>query len=132
MNVMRKTIAVLLSVFVLFSSFSYCLSIHYCGQNIVDIALFGNAKTCSMESEVDLDLKKSCCADRNIFIESEDYLSSKEFEKQAIKKVEILLVKLNFPIGILSEEQSIGYVKKHYTPPLIEHDITLVVQSFLL
>ena len=129
---MKKTIAVLLSVYVLFSSFNYSLSAHYCGQTIVDIALFGNAEACPMSMDMDCDTEEPCCSDRDIFIESEDYLAAKSFEKQEIQKVEALLAELNFPIELLLEEQPINRIQKHYTPPLIEHDILLVVQSFLL
>lgn len=130
---MKKTFAVLLSLIVLLSSLNFSLSAHYCGQTIVDVALFGKAEACPMAAEMNCDSEEApCCADRNIIIEGEEYLSSKSFEKQTIEKVELLLAQLDFPIELLLEEKQTRYFSRTYTPPLIEQDITLAVQSFLL
>ncbi len=130
---MKKTFAVLLSLIVLLSSLNFSLSAHYCGQTIVDVALFGEAEACPMAAEMNCDSdEKPCCANRNIIIEGEDYLSSKSFEKQEVEKVEILLAQLEYPIELLLEEKQTNAFVKYYTPPLIEQDITLVIQSFLL
>ncbi|MEQ8624448.1 MAG: hypothetical protein RJQ00_06320 [Vicingaceae bacterium] len=109
------------------------MSAHYCGQTIVDVALFSDAEPCPMDTGMNNEVKQApCCSDRQIIIEGEDYLSCKPFEKQEVEKVEILLADLQFPIELLVEkEQSISLLE-HYTPPLIERDITVAVQSFLL
>lgn len=130
---MKKTFSVLLSLIILFSSLNFSLSAHYCGQTIIDVALFGEAEACPMAVEMNCDTdEKPCCADRDIIIEGEDYLSSKRFEKQEVEKVEILLAELQYPIDLLLEEKQTSFFSQHYTPPLIEQDITLAVQSFLL
>lgn len=130
---MKKTFAVLLSLVILLSSLNFSLSAHYCGQTIVDVALFGEAEACPMTAEMNCDTdEKPCCSNRNIIIEGEDYLASKSFKKQEVEKVELLLAKLQFPIELLLEEQEANFFLEHYTPPLIEQDITLAVQSFLL
>lgn len=130
---MKKTFAVLLSFVILLSSLNFSLSAHYCGQTIVDVALFGEAEACPMAAEMNCDTdEKPCCANRNIIIEGEDYLASKSFEKQEVEKVELLLAELQFPIELLLEEQEANFFLDYYTPPLIEQDITLAVQSFLL
>ena len=78
---MKKTFSVLLSLIILLSSLNFSLSAHYCGQTIVDVAIFGEAEACPMAAEMNCDTdEKPCCADRNIIIEGEDYLSSKSFE----------------------------------------------------
>ena len=86
-----------------------------------------------MAAEMNNDSEEEpCCSDRKIIIEGEDYLSSKSFEKQAVEKIDILLADLLFPIELLLEEKQDNFFRKYYTPPLIEQDITLAVQSFLL
>ena len=130
---MKKTFSVFLALFVLFSSLNFSLSAHYCGQTIVDIALFGEAEPCAMALEMKKDTNEEpCCENRRLIIEGEDYLSSKSFEKQEVQKVELLLTKLQFPLELLIEEQNTDFFVDHYTPPLIEQDIPTVVQSFLL
>lgn len=129
---MKKTFSVLLSLIILLSSLNFSLSAHYCGQTIVDVALFGEAEACSMAAEMNNDSEEPCCSDRQIIIEGEDYLSSKSFEKQEVEKIDILLSEFHFPLELLLEEEKTHSFLVHYTPPLIEQDITLAVQSFLL
>ena len=130
---MKKTFSVLLSLIILLSSLNFSLSAHYCGQTIVDVAIFGEAEACPMAAEMNCDTdEKPCCADRNIIIEGEDYLSSKSFEKQEVEKVDILLSEFQFPLELLLEEEKTHSFLANYTPPLIEQDITLAFQSFLL
>ena len=130
---MKKTFSVLLALIILLSSLNFSLSAHYCGQTIVDVALFGEAEACPMADEMNNDSEEeTCCSDRQIFIEGEDYLSSKSFEKQEVEKIDILIAELQFHIELLLEEEHTHSFLAHYTPPLIEQDITLAVQSFLL
>lgn len=129
---MKKTFSVLLSLIILLSSLNFSLSAHYCGQTIVDVALFGDAEACPMADEMNNDSKESCCSDRQIIIEGEDYLSSKSFDKQEVEKIDILLAEFQFPLELLLEEEKTHSFIANYTPPLIEQDITLAVQSFLL
>lgn len=131
--VMKKTFSVLLSLIILFSSLNFSLSAHYCGQTIVDVALFGEAEACPMADEMNNDSEEEpCCSDGQIIIEGEDYLSSKSFEKQEVEKIDMLLAELQFPLQLLLEDEQTYSFIVHYTPPLIERDITVVVQSFLL
>ena len=130
---MKKTFSVLLALIILLSSLNFSLSAHYCGQTIVDVALFGDAEACLMSAEMNNDSEEEpCCSDRQIIIEGEDYLSSKSFEKQEVEKIDIILADLQFPIELLLEEEQTNSSLLQYTPPLIEQDITLAVQSFLL
>jgi hypothetical protein len=129
---MKKTFSVLLSLIILLSSLNFSLSAHYCGQTIVDVALFGQAEACPMADEMNNDSEEPCCSDRQIIIEGEDYLSSKSFEKQEVEKIDILLSEFQFPLELLLEEENTPSFIANYTPPLIEQDITLAVQSFLL
>ena len=85
-----------------------------------------------MAAEMNNDSEEPCCSDRQIIIEGEDYLSSKSFDKQEVEKIDILLAEFQFPIELLLEEEQIPSFVANYTPPLIEQDITLAVQSFLL
>ena len=129
---MKKTFSVLLSLIILLSSLNFSLSAHYCGQTIVDVALFGQAEVCPMAAEMNNDSEEPCCSDRQIIIEGEDYPSSKSFEKQEVEKIDILLSEFQFPLELLLEEENTHSFIANYTPPLIEQDITLAVQSFLL
>lgn len=130
---MNKTFSVLLSLLILLSSLNFKLNAHYCGQRLVDIALFGEAEACPMSFESASSSKEApCCKNRDILIEGEDYLSSKSFDKQKVNNFEFLLVDLQYPLELLSIQANAVHFVEQYIPPLIEQDILLVVQSFLI
>ncbi len=130
---MKKTFSILLSIVVLLSSLNFNLSVHYCGEAIVDVALLGDAEACSMAADISIDSKKkSCCSDRLIVIEGEDHLSSKSIEKGGIERIDLLTAELNYPIDLLVQKTIASSYYENYSPPLIEQEIFLSVQSFLL
>ncbi len=65
---------------VLFSTMSFTIDMHYCGDTLVDTSIFTKAKTCGMEmqkpkatSDCSV-MKKNCCTEEQIIIEGQDEL----------------------------------------------------------
>ncbi len=65
---------------VLFSTMSFTIDMHYCGDTLVDTSIFTKAKTCGMEmqkpkaiSDCSI-MKKNCCTEEQIIIEGQDEL----------------------------------------------------------
>lgn len=130
---MNKLIAFLLSLLVLISSINYSLSAHYCGSQLIDLALFGKAESCSMalESNCELDVMP-CCADSSLLIDGEDYLFSKNIKTLVVKKIDVLVAKLSFPIKLIFSSNRPLIQLEIYSPPLIDYEIPILNQSFLL
>jgi len=130
---MKKTFSTLLALVILLSSFNFNLSAHYCGQQLVDLALFGDAEICQMAKEKACESEEmTCCTDRDIIIDGEDYVSSKDLSKQEIKKIEVLITSLEYPIELLVSSEFSTETEENYDPPLIEREIPILIQSFLL
>ena len=53
----KKISAILMAVVVLFSTMSFTISEHYCGDKLVDSALFSKAEFCGMEMQLPLQSK---------------------------------------------------------------------------
>ena len=57
---------------VLFSTMSFTIDKHYCGDTLVDVAIFNKAKTCGMEiQQTDSNsgcsvMKKGCCSEEQL------------------------------------------------------------------
>lgn len=75
---------------------------------------------------------KGCCEDKSVVIDADKYLS-KITEKIADKSYQ------NVPLALISitqiENSLNGLAYSHfvkYKPPLIERDITILVQTFLI
>ena len=64
---------------VLFSTMSFTVNMHYCGDTLVESAIFQKAKGCGMEMEKPSTeecsiTKKNCCDDKQLAIEGQDEL----------------------------------------------------------
>jgi len=75
---------------VLFSTMSFTVDMHYCGDTLVDTAVFSKAHTCGMEMQNSTTkecsiTKKSCCNDEQIAIDGQDDLKN-SFDKLSLEK----------------------------------------------
>ena len=67
-QVFHKIMSLLMAFVVLFSTMSFTVDMHYCGDTLMDTAIFHKAETCGMEMENPLTdgcsiTKKNCCSD---------------------------------------------------------------------
>ena len=90
-NVVHKITSILMAFVVLFSTMSFTIDMHYCGDTLVETAVFHKAKGCGMEMEKpsvdDCSIaKKNCCDDEQLAIQGQDELQLQvdkiSFEKQ--------------------------------------------------
>ncbi|WP_243473845.1 HYC_CC_PP family protein [Winogradskyella sp. MH6] len=132
---LNRTIAVTLSFLVLFSTLSLAIEKHFCGDTLVDVAIFTNVKKCGTEmqdmnqSEI---VKKSCCKDETEIINGQDELKINSFDDLSSIQKQIL-VAFNFSYINLFE----GLPKKtipnrDYSPPEIVKDIHVLDETYLI
>ena len=77
----HKTASFLMAFVVLFSTMSFTVDMHYCGDTLVDTALFKKAKSCGMKMQNPSTkgcaiTKKDCCNDQQIKVDGQDDLKS--------------------------------------------------------
>ncbi|MEQ8554810.1 hypothetical protein RT717_01335 [Imperialibacter roseus] len=143
----RQKSAILLSMLVLFSSMSFNFSMHFCMGQLESIALFQQAKPCEMvtqpvpcvhdhhDQECELNhthtAKKGCCEDHFLQVEGQDELArvAAPVSMPDFHMVAVLYALVSF---IFSAPTVDYYSYKDYSPPLIERDIPVLVQSFLI
>lgn len=136
-EVLKKITAFLMALVVLISTMSFTISEHYCGDHLVDSALFSKAESCGMELEKpgpnkDCNVqKKNCCSD-----------VVKQFEGQSELKTQV--INLNFEQQLVIASFIYSYINlfqgldenivpfKYYSPPLIVTDIQVLDQEFLI
>lgn len=120
---------------VLFSTVSFSVEKHFCGDVLVDVSLFTEADKCKMESlEIDFEkiTKKSCCKDTVDIVKGQDELIVKslyelDFEQQ------LLIGAFYFSYVNLFEalpQQTIPH--KDYSPPNLIFDRQVLDQVFLI
>ena len=125
----------------LISTIGHSVSIHLCGGEIENMALFGQAQACSVQANgCYADLKgnngsfhiKGCCEDKTLIIDADKFLS-KVIGKITDKNYKITPL---LPVSISQIENATdALVYAHfvkYKPPIIGRDITIIVQALLI
>jgi len=68
-----------MALVVLFSTMSFTISMHYCGDTLIETAVFQKAKGCGMEMQNPSTkgcaiIKKNCCNDEQLIVDGQDEL----------------------------------------------------------
>ncbi len=132
----HKILAITMSFVVLFSTMSFTINMHYCGDTLVETALFQKAKGCGMEMEKpstdDCSIaKKNCCDDEQLAIQGQDELQLQvdkiSFEKQ-IFVASFVYSYINLFENL--EENVVSF--KDYSPPLVTRQIYKLDETYLI
>ena len=122
---------------VLFSTMSFSISEHYCGDNLVDSSLFSTAESCGMEMENsfaigDCDIQKNnCCKDVVKLFEGQDDIKTNpldlNFSEQTLV-ASFIYSYVNLFEGL--EENIIPF--KEYSPPILITNIQVINETYLI
>jgi hypothetical protein len=123
---------------VLASSISHSISFHFCGGEIQHLAIFGQAQKCEQhDNACDHGNKanhtslnhKGCCEDTTLLIDSDKYRAT---EKVTVESPQfVCLPEISVGLEVSPDKSQFSHFSL-YKPPLIERDITLLVQTFLI
>ncbi len=140
-NRILQFLSVAMAVLVLFSTLSISIEKHYCGEHLVDVAIFTEAEKCGMEAanmgqetsgEDSLFMKNSCCKDVVDLVEGQDELSlEKTKELNSHQKVFIFSIAYTFS-GLFELEPQDHSPFEYYSPPNVVEDIQVLNQVFLI
>ena len=127
-----------MALIVFLSTMSLTYDLHFCGDTLVDVALFSEADSCGMKMEAKVNFpdhcsvtKKGCCTDKKVFVEGQSEL------KQSLDH-------LTFQQQFFIASYAYSYVKifkvlrdklipsKNYSPPNVIKDILLIYEVFLI
>jgi len=133
----KKISAIFMAFVVIFSTMSFTFSEHYCGEHMVDWALFSKAESCGMEMQKptpteDCNIKKdNCCSDVVIQIEGQSELKTdlSRFDfNQHIFVASFVYSYVNLFEGL--DENIVPF--KYYSPPLLVRDIQVLDEVFII
>ena len=130
-----KITSLLLAFVVVFSTFSFTYSEHYCGDSLVDSALFSKADSCGMEDLSNFTnenaniLQKNCCS---TIVKQFNGLDNLDVVYPQFNPIQQLFF-VSFVYSYLQlfstiEKQKIAF--QHYSPPLIQKNIQVLFQVF--
>ena len=136
-QLLTKISAILMAFVVLSSTMSFTFSEHYCGHKLVDRGLFSKAEACGMElqkptASKDCELQKSnCCKDEVKQFTGQNELntniSTLNFEQQ------VFVASFAYAYLNLFEGLAVNIIPyKNYTPPLVDKEINVLYQVFII
>ncbi len=122
---------------VLFSTMSFSIDMHYCGDTLVDSAIFHKAKNCGMALQVNSSntncniAKKDCCSDKQMVIDGQDVLKL-SFDKLTFEQLIFVASFANFYINLFEGTASKEVPYFDYRPPFVKRDVQVLHQAFLI
>ena len=134
-NFLHRSTAMLLAFLVVLSTLSFTIEKHFCGDNLIDVSLFANAKKCGMEAlEIEMAklTKKNCCKDVVNVFQGQKELKSSNFDDLTFQQQVFLQAYVISYIDLFKNlpEQVVPF--KEYSPPKIVKDIHLLDEVYLI
>ena len=121
---------------VLFSTMSFTVDMHYCGDKLVETAIFQKAKGCGMEMDNSSTkgcsiTKKNCCSDEQFVVDGQDELQLSvdkiSFEQQVFI-ASFVYTYINLLEGF--DENVSSY--EEYKPPLVVRQLYKIDETYLI
>ncbi len=125
----------LLALLVLFSTVSFTIEKHFCGDVLVDISIFTEVDKCAMEAyEVALEkiTKKPCCKDVIDVIEGQNELKFSSFEDLDFEQQQFIASYTYAYISLFEGRPKLTVPHKNYSPPNLVTDIQVLDQVFII
>jgi hypothetical protein len=120
---------------VLFSTLSFKVEKHYCGENLIDVAIFSKVDSCGMDMDsvasVSLE-EKHCCKDEVQVIKGQDKLKKSSFEDLQFYQQVFLSTFVYSYINLFEGLPELVIPHKNYSPPNLIADIQVLDQVFII
>lgn len=134
-QLLYKVFSINLSFLVLFSTASFSVEKHFCGDVLIDASLFSEVEKCENESlkiEIEKITKKSCCVDTTVIVKGQNELIVKSFDELDLEH-QLLVAYFYYSYANLFEvlsQQNIPH--KDYSSPNLIFDKQVLNQVFLI
>ena len=132
-----KTFSVALSLLVLFSTLSLTIEKHFCGDKLIDVAIFSKTEKCSDDrveigdDNIDATVM-SCCKDEIDVIEGLSVTTLNSFEDLDIIHQHVLIAYTYSYINLFEGVPNLANPHNYYFPPTLVKDIHLLDEVYLI
>lgn len=135
-KIFHKIASFLMAFVVLLSTMSFTVNMHYCGDTLVETAIFHKAEGCGMEmenpsSESCAIIKKDCCNNQQIAIDGQNELKTnvdKISLEQQVFLASFIYTYINLFEGLDNNTSSFAA----YKPPLVTKEIFKFDETYLI
>jgi len=126
-----------MAVVVLFSTTSFVISKHFCGDTLVDIAIFKKVETCGMEKKSSTIpkncsiAKKNCCKDQHTIIDGQNELQL-QVDKISFEQQTFVASFIYTYIDLYTDIDNNVFSFEEYVPPVVTNQIYKIDESYLI
>ena len=132
---LHKSVSMLMAFLVLFSTVSFAIEKHFCGDTLIDIAVFSKPDNCGMVAESPTALtveEKHCCKDEVEIVKGQDQLKLSVFEDINFEQQQFLVSYVYTYISCLETLSQHVIPFQDYSPPYVIRDIQVLDQVFII
>jgi hypothetical protein len=130
---LTKITASTLAFLVLFSTLSFTVDKHYCGDFLVDVSFTGETEGCGMKMDKSITkTKKNCCKDEIHQFEGQDKLQLTSFEKITFQNQQFLNAFVFSYQNLFIDKSTEKSFQRIFPPPDIYQNYQVIYQSFLI
>lgn len=125
-----------MALFLLVSTVSWTIGMHFCGKSLVDIAFFEHAKKCGLDESSSANSENaewsnsSCCAYKLAVIVGQDDLSTFHVESSIVLQYLFIVSNTYSTLFGGTDVKLASYAK--YLPPLLVRNVQLLDQVFII
>ncbi|WP_415861099.1 HYC_CC_PP family protein [Thalassobellus suaedae] len=128
---LHKGFSMLLALLVLFSTVSFTIEKHFCGDVLVDISVFSEAQKCATET-MEILMKKTCCKDEIEVVLGQDELKFSSFEDLHFEQQQFVTGLAYSYINLFVGLEQLFIPHEDYSPPNLVTDIQVLDQVFII
>jgi hypothetical protein len=136
-QVFHKIMSMLMAFVVLCSTMSFTVDMHYCGDTLVETAVFHKTKGCGMEMAKEAPVsgcsitKKDCCSDKQLFFEGQHELKI-SFDTLSLDQQVFVASFLTSYLDLFEGFDEDVTLFPEYPPPLIVRQIYKLDETYLI
>ncbi|WP_231970201.1 MULTISPECIES: HYC_CC_PP family protein [Tenacibaculum] len=135
-NIIHKIMSLAMALVVLFSTMSFTVNMHYCGDTLVETAIFQKAKGCGMEMDKPSTegcsiTKKNCCNDEQLAFEGQDELQL-QVDKITFEQHLFIASFVYTYINLFEGLDNNVSTYEEYKPPLVVRQLYKIDETYLI
>lgn len=142
MKFIHQIVALCVALLILVSTTGFAMNAHFCGGELQNVAFFKQAEpckehtkqlsSCHHQNTSDAETgKKACCEDQTVINDGQELLAKSITLKVPKPDLTSIVVVASFVFAVTPTSTQY-FSNSHHIPPLIERDIPVLVQSFLI
>lgn len=135
-QIFHKIMSLAMTFVVLFSTMSFTVNMHYCGDTLVESAIFQKAKGCGMEMEKPSTeecsiTKKNCCDEEQLVVDGQDELQF-QVDKISFEQQVFIASFVYTYISLFEGLENNVSTYEEYKPPLVVRQLYKIDETYLI